>query len=426
MQEDSFEIANKLLDQMKSLIVNSNPIKDINLFSILGMESKEVSAHSAFLYYVFKTFDFNGEKDDYNLRMLYDFLRSKKTDLPQNPHNIDIYREVAFDNGRIDFVVFFDSDAIVVELKVYAGEQDDQIKRYIEYLEQNGYNPKNVFFLTLDGRPSKTGVSFPISLNELCENVFSRIKEYRKNNPNYEVILEQYEEIVKRITGEGYMEHTDLIKSKYDIFAIDELQKAKIEKLTAVLSSFMEKLQIELNHQIEESNIILSSYQPHKLVDRLNIKNYYQPNKKSIPTLMFALNDNDKLKNKYFSLLNDDEKEEFDKKNFEILFNIEIDWNLYCGITLRQEGVDYVYLPSEKFKKEKIGGITIFNGPWLSWEYSHFNNNKIEFWEYYKNESVLHLLNDSFDFEEEHIRIIAADIIGSFNNQYDIVLKKLK
>ena len=141
----------ELLENAKLLINKRNPITDINLFSILGMETKEVSAHSAFLFYVFKPFEINGEEDKYNLKVLYDFLRTEKSDLPENPANLNIFREIAFDNGRLDFFITYDNDAIVIELKIWADEQEDQIERYREYLKGCGYSTDNVFFLTPTG-----------------------------------------------------------------------------------------------------------------------------------------------------------------------------------------------------------------------------------------------------------------------------------
>ena len=70
LKETTVDNMKELLETAKELYKNQkkfNPIQDINLFSILGMENKEVAAHSAFLFFIFKPFyTANGERDDRN------------------------------------------------------------------------------------------------------------------------------------------------------------------------------------------------------------------------------------------------------------------------------------------------------------------------------------------------------------------------
>lgn len=48
------ELENICRKLLNNVVINKvHPINDINLFSILNMENKEVSAHSKFLYYIF-------------------------------------------------------------------------------------------------------------------------------------------------------------------------------------------------------------------------------------------------------------------------------------------------------------------------------------------------------------------------------------
>ena len=136
-----------LLADAKKTVRLSNPIKDINLFSILGMENKEVSAHSAFLYYVLKPFvQEDGKVNDHHLRMFLKMLPLNITE----PDFVDIYREYPTDFGRLDFLILYGKagkqDAVVIELKIWAGEQPKQIERYREFLKQKGYSIENILF----------------------------------------------------------------------------------------------------------------------------------------------------------------------------------------------------------------------------------------------------------------------------------------
>lgn len=62
----------RLLDAASDFIRQNrvNPLQQGNLFTVLDMESKEVSAHSSFLYFVFKPFKKEDNTyDDFNLRI---------------------------------------------------------------------------------------------------------------------------------------------------------------------------------------------------------------------------------------------------------------------------------------------------------------------------------------------------------------------
>lgn len=110
------EICKKLLN---SVVINkAHPINDINLFSILDIENKEVYTHSRFLYYIFSPFiDENSNRDDKNLRELFKQLHPNAAE----PEFIDIQQEVVTDFGRLDFLILYETngkkDASVIELK---------------------------------------------------------------------------------------------------------------------------------------------------------------------------------------------------------------------------------------------------------------------------------------------------------------------
>ena len=135
------DCAKNLLD--KITIIEEFPLEDINLFSILNMENKEVSAHSSFLYYIFKPFIHNNVKDDTHLKIL--FKKIMKIDCV--PDYIDISREVSTDFGRLDFLINYEikgiKNAIVIELKIWAGEQFEQIERYKTCLLYTSPSPRD-------------------------------------------------------------------------------------------------------------------------------------------------------------------------------------------------------------------------------------------------------------------------------------------
>ena len=198
MEEIDEILLKELLDKAHEIPETiENPIEDINLFNILGMQNKEVTAHSAFLFYIFKPFyKLDKTVDDENLRDLYDVL---KNEIEGNQHiiidnnnssqdlvYIEIFREVAFSDGRLDFLITYENkkgetNALVIELKIWAGEQENQIQRYEMYLENNGYQNGKVLFLTLLGHDPTTGNAIKISFENSIKIALDIIRKKQRN-----------------------------------------------------------------------------------------------------------------------------------------------------------------------------------------------------------------------------------------------------
>ena len=199
MDEELLKRMQDLLYAAKKELKTTDPIQDVNLFSILGMENKEVSAHSAFLYYVFKPFqkaDGSGV-DDTHLRMLLEILFP---DIKEKPAYVDIFREYATDLGRLDFLIIFDRNAAVIELKIWAGEQPEQISRYRAFMKKNGYSENNIYFLTPGRRESQTWESYNITLKDDIKPLLIEISKKRKQELfSYAAIIDQYIAVIDKI-----------------------------------------------------------------------------------------------------------------------------------------------------------------------------------------------------------------------------------
>ena len=70
--------------------------------------------------------------------------------------NAEVIREYWIDEGRLDILIRAGENKIAIENKIYAIEQQDQLKRYRDWLNKDSSDKENapLFFLTLDGRPS--------------------------------------------------------------------------------------------------------------------------------------------------------------------------------------------------------------------------------------------------------------------------------
>lgn len=221
----------------------SSPLSEINLFSILNMENKEVSAHSAFLHYIFSPFadetSPNGI-DDNNLRKLLSKLLNGEFNTNQM-ECLDIFREVSTSYGRMDFVIKFTIDGIqhtvVIELKIWAGEQSNQIGRYAKYL-RNDCGEKDtenrIFFLTPSERNATTGNAKNITLKNEIYEVLDEIIHDRSAYKDYCSIIRQYQRIINYLTGADTMCEDTIINNSQDLFCAKTISKAYQKKIKSI------------------------------------------------------------------------------------------------------------------------------------------------------------------------------------------------
>ncbi len=323
------EKIDKLLNDAKKVLSikksDTNYFDNANLFFILKMENREVSAHSAFLQYILKPFSCNGCVDDTHLRLfIEDVLQIKVANKA-----VDIIRECyAGEYGRIDFLIWMDNEPIAVELKIWAGEQETQLERYRNFLITNGGNGKNVFYLTPKKRLSKTYTdAINITLQQDVAKWLDKIYKLRikEGYSDYCVMLKQYKEVINRLTKE-YMEDErvlGIIKSAEDFAAVELIENAKKMFLNKFLCDFFELLNKDF------PQILLNGY-PSAIsynydYSHTAIMDYY--NRKTWPSIVFQVRLSSKQREK-FRL----------KKEHSLLFFVEIENNMYAGFAIRSTG----------------------------------------------------------------------------------------
>ena len=160
-----------LLDKILKLVekdrrLQAQRIKDgdtFNVFSILGLQSYEVRTHSAFIGELLSPTGSHGCND----KLLAAFLKSVPAlaDFVFNTKNAEVTLEASIgttnktmtEGGRIDLLIKSGNKVIVIENKIYADDQPNQMKRYQNFCQQ--YDDYRLLYLNLDGiEPSEDSI----------------------------------------------------------------------------------------------------------------------------------------------------------------------------------------------------------------------------------------------------------------------------
>lgn len=137
-----------------------------NVFTTLLKASDEVRLHTRFIHELLNP---EGTHDcgDLFLKLLFDTLQEyQPLDHEDSPSSVLwegyskqsywVGKEVSKKQGQLDLLLESDSNLLVIENKIWAGEQEKQVGRYIEYLESQAPKAGQVLYLTLDGKKAET------------------------------------------------------------------------------------------------------------------------------------------------------------------------------------------------------------------------------------------------------------------------------
>lgn len=167
----------KSLSKLKQEIISilskvSESFNNPNLFSILNLETKEL-IHSRFIAYLLsphgnlKSGSFEKSIDcpshNYEKKLTSKLLKSWGIDF-DGSCNVDVCIEYEDANleGRIDILIKVGTKLIAIENKIYAEDEEFQLKRYYDFLKKQKDSKKSdvnkieLIYLTLDGRKASS------------------------------------------------------------------------------------------------------------------------------------------------------------------------------------------------------------------------------------------------------------------------------
>ena len=213
-----------------------------NVFSVLRSPSDEVNLHSRFLHALLDHTDpATGMR-----RNLHKFLK-KVARIP----DFDLSgARVERETNQIDLLVTNDYEAIVIENKIWAGDQPQQLRRYRDRLREAGYPDCaiHLLYLTPDGhKPSAQSTNGlepdrvkPISYRDDIRCWLRVCHQRAYDMPALRESIGQYLDLVRKMTGTDYQgmhmnELKNLILEEDNVILAQQLADALAEAKTELV-----------------------------------------------------------------------------------------------------------------------------------------------------------------------------------------------
>jgi hypothetical protein len=227
-----------------------------NIFKILGIGHYEVKTHSPMLGDLLNPKGSHGQGDAF-LRLFVERMSIAGFDAAsarlELEHRIGLETEKS--GGRIDIVIFDGAgNTIFIENKIFAGDQDKQLRRYRERNAQ-----ATLFYLTLDGgKPRGCSDEDLIEIRATCISYAADIRDWlvacQKEAaalPHVRESISQYLYLVRELTGQSTTQsmNEELIKQ----ITADEDSIAAYFGLISEVENVKAKLVTLLDAQLDEA-----------------------------------------------------------------------------------------------------------------------------------------------------------------------------
>lgn len=186
--------------------IKENSEENFNIFRICGVNHYE-NTHSAILAELIR----NDGSHSFNKKFLNALLSLLKEDKIVDEDfnfilsNSSVLTEFSVGNGRIDILIKNDNQCIIIENKIYASDQNEQLKRYESFAKQY-FKQYQLLYLTLWGDEasvnSSEGVNYKqISYYETIVKWLEKCVEISARNPIIRETIIQYINHIKILTN---------------------------------------------------------------------------------------------------------------------------------------------------------------------------------------------------------------------------------
>jgi hypothetical protein len=261
------------LGEIAKIYENSTPQleEEINIFKILNLEYDEVRLHSRILKFLI-------EREPHN------FIEAV---FPNSNWDIGEFRvvklEVPTEDGRIDLLLEFEKHFFIIENKILASDQPEQLKKYFKFGESIKKSGKEclLLYLTPEGKlPGEKSISKD-GEEDLKENIDFFTISYEKNILNWlehfenskektgiKNIIDQYLNTIKTICGIMTEDEKKRITALLSILANNQINeqensfeklseiKSDIERIENKIHEFWRKVSEKLSEELSEEPFV--------------------------------------------------------------------------------------------------------------------------------------------------------------------------
>lgn len=260
----------KWFNKHKELKTSANG-EDFNMFRICGVDHYE-NTHSAILAEILNP---NGTHN-FGAKFLEAFIKTlKRSDLIEDSfdfrmQNVSVITENTSVFGRLDILIRnSQSQALLLENKIYAGDQQNQLLRYQNFGKREFGDQFKLLYLTLQGNESndadKEVVDYiQISYSEIILVWLDRCIEIAVRSPIVRETLIQYSNHIKSLTNNttAYTMSQELIDK---LSTLENLEAAYTiaDNLSKVRNNIITTFLVpQMNEIADELNIIFNNPEP--------------------------------------------------------------------------------------------------------------------------------------------------------------------
>ena len=263
--KSKLEVLQKLLSNVSKFYIESRKVEterwergeSFNIFNTLGLKSEEVRLHSAFIGELLNPKGSHGAASLFLKAFLQvigvdeDYINCETCSANILERVIGAVTET--EGGRIDVIIEDGNHAVIIENKIYAADQCNQLLRYHNYGERMFPNGYKLLYLTLDGHEptdcslgSKDfeykAISYELEILQWLETCL----ELTPNELPVKIVIRQYVDIIKQLTytdmDTKYIEELKtLALSPENVLAVGELFKIHGEWFEGLLERYIWK-----------------------------------------------------------------------------------------------------------------------------------------------------------------------------------------
>jgi len=236
-----------------------------NVFQILGLSSNETRTHSAFLSELLNPLALHGEGTKF-LELFLEEIKFEDFDSRSAKIEIEKYiGKISHDyehGGRVDiFISDNKNNSILIENKIYAGDQTKQLYRYHKYCKGAYKTNYKIIYLNLDGSQptinSTDGNDYKLELDNHYSIIsyekniiqwLDKCLENVSNKPTVKEIISHYKTLIKNLTGQSNIRkmgneiESVILKSNENFKAARAIKDLYDKTKQVIYSKFLEEI----------------------------------------------------------------------------------------------------------------------------------------------------------------------------------------